>query len=102
MANYVFVYKGGGMAATQAEQEAAMAAWMSWFGGLGAAVVDLGTPFGPSKSVKNGSVNDGASSLLTGYSVVKADDLNAAAGMAKGCPILANGGSVEVYETIPM
>jgi len=40
VANYVFVYKGGGMAATEAEQKAAMAAWGQWFGGLGGAVVD--------------------------------------------------------------
>lgn len=103
MANYVFVYKGGGMAATEAEQQAAMAQWMKWFGGLGAAVVDVGTPFGPSKSVgSNGSVNDGGGSSLTGYSIVKADNITSAAGMAKNCPILTNGGTVEVYETIPV
>jgi hypothetical protein len=103
MANYVFVYKGGGMAATEAEQQAAMAAWMQWFGGLAGAVVDPGTPFGPSKSVgTNGSVNDGGGSRLTGYSVIKADNLDSAAGMAKKCPILGNGGSVEIYETIPI
>jgi hypothetical protein len=103
MANYVFVYKGGGMATTEAEQKAAMAAWGQWFGGLGGAVVDPGAPFGPSKSLAtNGSVNDGAGSHLTGYSVIKADTLDAAAGLAKKCPILSNGGSVEIYETIPI
>jgi hypothetical protein len=103
MANYVFVYKGGGMAATEAEQQAAMAAWMAWFGGLGSAVVDHGTPFGPSKSVgSNGNVNDGGGSRLTGYSLIKAENLDAAAGMAKKCPVLGSGGTVEIYETIPM
>ncbi|HEY7831182.1 MAG TPA: YciI family protein [Solirubrobacteraceae bacterium] len=99
MANYVLAYKGGSMAATEAEREAAMAAWGSWFGTLGQAVVDAGNPFGASTSVgANGS--SGSQGNLTGYSVLAADDLAAAAELAKGCPVLANGGSVEVYETI--
>jgi hypothetical protein len=99
MANYVFVYKGGRPAATP---EAAMAAWGQWFGELGAAVVDGGNPFGPSKTVGGHGVSDGASSSLSGYSVLKADSLAAAAALAKGCPVLAGGGTVEVYETIKM
>ncbi len=101
MANYLFAYKGGSMATTDAEREAAMAAWGGWFGSLGAAVVDAGNPFGPSATVANGgSVSDGAPAGLTGYSVLSADSLSAASELAKGCPVLASGGSVEVYETI--
>jgi hypothetical protein len=103
MANYLMAYKGGGMAATDAEREAAMAAWGAWFGGLGAAVVDAGNPFGPSGTVSaDGGVSDGASSGLSGYSVVSADSIAAAGELAKGCPIFAAGGSLEVYETIPV
>ena len=43
-----------------------------------------------------------ASAGLGGYSVVSADNLSEAAAVAKGCPILAAGGSVEVYETVEM
>jgi hypothetical protein len=101
MANYLLAYKGGrGMPETEEERNAVMAAWGSWFEGLGEAVVDPGNPFGPSRSVSpGGSVADGASAGLTGYSVVKADSLDAATEMAKGCPVLARDGSVEVYET---
>ena len=35
MARYVMVFKGGSMAPTEAEREAAMAAWGGWFGTLG-------------------------------------------------------------------
>jgi hypothetical protein len=101
MANYVLVYKGGSMAQTEAEREAAMAAWGQWFAGLGQAVVEAGNPFGPSLSVTDGgAVSDGAPSALTGYSVLAADSLGDAAAKAKSCPVLSNGGSVEVYETI--
>jgi YCII-related domain len=99
MANYVFAYKGGSMAATDAEREAAMAAWGNWFGSLGQAVVEVGNPFGASTSVSaNGS--SGQAGSLSGYSVIAADDLAAAAELAKGSPVIAGGGSVEVYETI--
>jgi hypothetical protein len=100
VANYVLVYKGGSMAQTDEERQAAMAAWGKWFGELGEAVVDGGNPFGPSASVgSDGNVKDGASSGLTGYSILKADNLSKATQMAKGCPIVSNGGSIEVYET---
>jgi hypothetical protein len=60
VANYVLVFKGGGMAETEAEQQAVMAAWGEWYGKLGQAVVDGGNPFGPSKSVaSDGTVSDG-------------------------------------------
>lgn len=100
MANYVLVYKGGGMPETEAQRQEVMAAWGNWYGGLGQAVVDGGNPFGPSTAVAaNGTVSAGAPSGLTGYSIVSADSLDAATAMAKGCPILAGGGSIEVYET---
>jgi hypothetical protein len=101
MGNYLLAYKGGAMAATEEERQAAMAAWGNWFGSLGPAIVDAGNPFGPAASVAaGGAVSDGASSGLSGYSVLKADSLSAAGQLAKGCPVLGHGGSVEVYETI--
>lgn len=100
MANYLLAYKGGRMAETDAEREAAMAAWGSWFQSLGPAVVDPGNPFGPSKTiVQDGSIGDGGAAGLTGYSVLTADSLDAATNLAKGCPVISNGGAVEVYET---
>jgi hypothetical protein len=101
MANYVLVYKGGGMPQSDAEREKIMADWGQWFGGLGQALVDGGNPFsGASSSIgSDGSVKDGSSSGLTGYSIIKADNLPAANTMAKGCPVLTSGGVIEVYET---
>jgi hypothetical protein len=37
---------------------------------------------------------------LTGCSILEAADLDAAVGMAGGCPIIADGGNADVYETI--
>jgi hypothetical protein len=100
MAKYVLAYTGGATPETEAEQQAVMAAWTGWFQTLGQAVADPGNPFGPSKAVSaDGAVGDGGPSRLTGYSIVTADSLDAAADLAKGCPVLAAGGGVEVYET---
>jgi len=104
MAKYVLVYKGGAsMGGTEAEQQAEFAKWGVWYGGLGDAVVDGGAPFGPAKSISaNGSVADGGAGGLTGYTIVSADDLDAAVAKAQGCPVLAGGGAIEVYEAIQM
>jgi len=93
---YVLVYQGGAMADTDEARQAAMAAWGAWFGSLGPAIVDGGAPFGASVAVGGG----GSRSGLTGYSILEAADLATAAKMGEGCPILAEGGSVDVYEAI--
>lgn len=72
---------------------------MAWFGSLGDSIVDHGNPFGPAKSVSSKGISDGGVSNLGGYSLVNAKDLAAAAELAKGCPIIASGGYVDVYET---
>jgi hypothetical protein len=101
MGNYLFAYRGGSMAETQEERDAAMAAWGAWFGQLGGAIVDAGNPFAGSASVAgDGTVSAGAGSGISGYSVIQADSLAAASELAKGSPVLANGGSVDVYETL--
>ena len=103
MSKFVLAYTGGAMASTPEEQQKAMEAWMAWFGSLGEAVLDVGNPFTSGCTVAaDGSTKDGGAAGLTGYSIIEASDLPAAAGMAKGCPVLANGGGVEVYEALPM
>ena len=100
MAKYLLLYEGGSMPETDAERDQAMKAWEAWFGTLGTAVADPGNPFSPgSKRVTaDGSITSGAGSA-SGYSVIEADSLDAAADLAKGCPVLQGGASIGVYET---
>ena len=80
-----------------------MAEWGAWFGSLGANMVDGGSPFGAAVTVQpEGGSTEGGSAALTGYSILDASDLVAAAALAKGCPLLADGGTVDVYEALPM
>ena len=105
MSKFVFAYHGGsGMPASEAEQAAVMEAWGQWFGALGDAVVDGGAPTGTARTVaSDGSASDGGgANPLTGYTIIEAADLDAATDIARGCPVLANGGSVEVAATVDM
>ena len=104
MATYLLAYHGGGMPETEAEQARVMAAWGKWFQRLGKGVVDGGNPIGGTKTVaRTGRVtNGGGKNPVTGYSIIKATDLDSAAKLAKACPIVKSGGSVEVCEIAPV
>jgi hypothetical protein len=104
MAKYLFVYHGGGMPDTEAEQKEVMDAWGAWMGSMGAAVIDGGNPVGRSSTVhSDGSVTDnGGPNPASGYGLIEASDLADALDKARGCPILAAGGAVEVAEAMDM
>lgn len=45
-------------------------------------------------------MSDGAvGTPASGYSIIKADSLDAAVKMAQGCPVLQGGAKISVYET---
>ena len=99
MANYVLVYHGGSMPESPEEGAKVMAAWSAWFGQLGGALVDGGNPASATKTIAaNGSVSDDPSGP-SGYSIIKADSIDGAVALAKGCPVLLGGASIQVVET---
>jgi hypothetical protein len=102
MPKYVLVYRAaGGLAEDDVERDEHMAAWGTWFGSLGADVVDGGNPLAASVSVAaDGTATEGALSGLTGYSIVAAESLERATAIAQACPIVTFGGSIDVYETV--
>ncbi|HYM66102.1 MAG TPA: hypothetical protein VEW68_02310 [Patescibacteria group bacterium] len=102
MANtYLLLYSGGSMPQTEAEQKKVMDAWNSWFGKHGAAITDAGNPFTPAAKTigADGKVTDGAFAAASGYTLIKADTLDSAVEIAKGCPVLIGGAKLAVYET---
>jgi hypothetical protein len=72
----------------------AMAAFNAWFEQLGANLVDRGNPVFAARTLGN----SGADTTLGGYTLITADDLDAAVALAKGHPLLHLGGGVEVGE----
>lgn len=108
MAKFLFVYRSQAMAAgpepSPEEMQAMLATWTNWFNSLGNAVVDAGDGLQPSgKTVHPGGVvSDGpfieAKELVGGFSILQAESYEHAVELAKGCPILLIGGTVEVRE----
>ncbi len=102
MANFLLTFHGGGMPGTREDQDQVMKAWTDWFATLGDALVDGGNPISQARAISpDGSVMD-ATSAPTGYSILKADSLDRAVSLAKGCPVLAGGATVLVSETLPV
>jgi hypothetical protein len=102
MANFLLTFHGGSMPDSKEEQDQVMSAWTNWFGTLGDALVDGGNPISQARAISpDGSVMD-ATSAPSGYSILKADSLDAAVSLAKGCPVLAGGATVVVSETFPV
>lgn len=69
-------------------------AWAAWFEQLGDHVVDIGKPVFERTALGNSP----ADTVLGGYSLITAQDLDAAVVLANGCPGLQEGGAVEVGE----
>ena len=77
-----------------------MTDWKSWMDSLGDALLDPGHPAGPSKTVNGKVVHDnGGANPLSGYTLIKTDNIDNALAMAKACPHCTHG-SVEVAELI--
>jgi hypothetical protein len=100
MAKYLLAFRGGSMPETPEAQAQVMGAWTAWFERLGAAVADPGNPTSQGKTINpDGSVSGEGRPSLSGYSILSADSLDSAIELAKGCPVLAGGASIEVCET---
>jgi hypothetical protein len=107
MPNYLFVYRGktdSGQGMSPEDMQQMMQKWGAWIGeamqkGWMTNPGDGLLPEGKVVKAKN-VVTDGpfveSKECVGGYSVVKADSIAAAAELAKGCPAIFYGGSVEV------
>ena len=83
--------------------------WRDWIGGIAAQdrLANPGNRLGfDAAVVRDNVVTDGPyaeiKEILSGYIIVKANTIDDAAEIAKGCPILEVGGNVEVRDIIPM
>jgi|SRR5450432_1490168 len=113
MKDFLFVYRTDYSKSTNPspeEMQASTKRWMDWIGGIAAQnkLADPGNRLFPTgKTLKPGNIiADGPYTELkesiAGYSIVKADSLEEATEMAKGCPGLKVGGNVEIREISAM
>lgn len=105
MSKYALIFTGGSVGSTPEEIEAKMQAWGVWYGTIGANLVDGGSAFMPHKTastVTKVGVESGSKTGASGYVVVQAESKDIALEYAKSCPIVGDGGSVDVHEFMPM
>lgn len=101
MSQYFIAYHRGTTPKSPEQGAKLKAKWEAWVKGLGDAVVNPGSPLGQSKTVSSSGVSDDGESPLMGFSIVKADSMDAALEMAKACPHLEIG-TLEVAEVKQM
>jgi len=107
MAKFIYLYRGPATPMSDLTPEQAaerMAAFRAWTEKVGAALVDVGSPFGTSASVRDDGT-EGTAGDLTGYTIVEADDLAAAKALTDGLPFLSGSDgkcAVEIFELLPM
>ena len=104
MAKFIYLYRGPVPDLTPQEGAARMAAFGARMEKVGAALVDGGSPFGASASVRDDGT-EGAAGDLIGYSIVEADDLAAAKALTDGLPFLSKRDgtcAVEIFELLTM
>ncbi len=103
MPQYVIVYLGGNPPATPEEGQRHFAKYVEWLKSLGDAAVSPANPLRDTRTVdSDGSVSDGGSSSMSGYTLVEAESIDAALAMAQSCPFLEIGGRLEVSERVDM
>jgi hypothetical protein len=103
MAKFIYLYRGPVPDLTPEQGSERMAAFGAWMENVGAGVVDVGSPFGASASVRDDGT-EGKPGELSGYTIVEADDLAAAKALTDGLPFLSNSDgncSVEIFELLP-
>jgi hypothetical protein len=103
MPTFLITYHGAmEMPASQEARDQMMSAFMAWAGTVGDGMVDPGAPLGPSKVVTSAGEEDGkvVDSAIDGYTVIKADSLDAAVAAVRGHPFLSRGGTLQVSEAV--
>jgi hypothetical protein len=105
MANFLFIYRGGNTSQmTPDEMQRHMQKWQTWIteGLQKGWLIEPGDALTREGRVVRGKnvVTDGpfveAKEIVGGFSIARAETIEAAAELAKGCPGLLAGGNVEV------
>lgn len=103
MPQYMITYLGGNQPSTPEEGKQHFEKYKVWLVSLGDSAISPANPLKNSNTVNpDGSVTAGSTTTMSGYTVVEAESIEDALIMAKACPFLDIGGSLEVSELIQM
>ena len=103
MPQYVIVYLGGDQPSSPEEGKQHFAKYMEWLNSLGDSAVSPANPLKDTNTVNSdGSITDSGTSTMSGFTILEVDSMDAALSIAKKCPFLDVGGSLEVSELMQM
>ena len=88
--------------ATPEDRQKGMELWMAWAAKCGDQLVDFGSPLGGGQRL-SASGSSPSDNDVTGYSILQAEDMDAAKALLQAHPHLewAAGCDIEVYESMP-
>jgi len=103
MPQYLIVYLGGNQPSSPEEGRQHFAKYMGWLSSLGNSVVSPANPLKDTCTVNSdGSITDGGTTTMSGYTIIEADSMETAQSVARACPFLEIGGALEVSELVKM
>jgi len=103
MSQYIIVYLGGNQPSDPEESKQNYAKYKEWLASLGNSAVSPANPFKNTSTVNpDGSVTAGSSTAMSGYAIIDVDSMEKALEIARACPFLEIGGSLEVSELVKM
>jgi hypothetical protein len=103
MSQYIIVYIGGNQPSSPEEGKQNYAKYREWLSSLGDAAVSPANPFKNTSTVNSDrSVAAGSSTAMSGYTIIETDSMEKALEIARACPFLDIGGSLEVSELVRM
>lgn len=99
MSRYVIGYLGGNRPSSPEEGRRHFSKYREWLSSLGDSAVSTANPFRNTSTVHpDGSVTAGSNTAMSGYTIIEADSMENALSVARQCPFLEIGGSLEVSE----
>lgn len=103
MAKYIIIYLGGNLPSSPEEGQRHFEKYRMWLSSLGDAVISPANPLKATSVVNpDGTVTAGSTTAMSGFTIIEANSQEAALEMAKSCPFLEIGGTLEVSELIQM
>jgi hypothetical protein len=103
MPQYMISYLGTPNSMSPEEGQQHMVKYRSWLSSLGDSAVSPANPLKNTSTVNSdGTVTRGGTTTMSGFTIIEADSEEAALTIAKACPFLEVGGSLEVSELMQM
>ena len=103
MAQYIITYLGGDQPSSPEEGKQHFVKYKEWLSSLGDSAVSPANPFKNTSTVNSdGTVTAGSTTSMSGYTIIESDSMESVLEIAKACPFLDIGGSLEVSELVQM